>query len=63
MTTKELRYALAKQVDSMYAIETDYGPIHMTDLDHGAWDRIKDAVRKELERELERRVRDMRASV
>lgn len=52
MNEIELRYALAKQVESAFSIETDFGRILLTDLDHDARDRIKAAVQQELERAL-----------
>ena len=57
MTNDEIRYALAKQVQSVSGIETAYGTIDLGELDEQARREIRCALTDALERELSNRTR------
>jgi len=52
MELEEIKYALAKQVDSLESVNTNYGTIELDD-------EMKKAVQVTLERVLERRLAEM----
>lgn len=55
MTTDQIRYALAKQVQTIHGVYSDYGEISLLYLDEKDRERVAAALRKGLENELRRR--------